>query len=221
MDRYPTFYSDEPHFLVGLWISKIIEAFLSRRGPLCIDRRIKPLWGRHRYSCHAIRFILWSCSGNCCGRSDRGACHAYAGQNLSQNSKLVQNLGILSKSRSSLFLKNLWDLYTFPWRILRNNDEIANSVCCTKTILCGLKRYSLDFYSTGSTGGAGGASAGASFFIRQQQILKNRLKNASRPAAIINTIFAQLASQKKIAITTIATANKKRQKQSFIDLLPK
>jgi hypothetical protein len=79
------------------------------------------------------------------------------------------------------------------------------------------------FYSSGfgSAGGAGGASAAASFFIRQQQTLKNRLKNASRPAATIRTIFAQLASQKKMAITTIATANKKRQKHSFIGLLPK
>jgi hypothetical protein len=73
----------------------------------------------------------------------------------------------------------------------------------------------------GSADGAGGASTGDSFFMRQQQTLKNRLKNASKAAAMIRTIFAQLASQKKIAITTIAAANKKRQKHSFIGLLPK
>jgi hypothetical protein len=95
---------------------------------------------------------------------------------------------------------------------------MANSRRCAIEIEYGLECYSSTF---GSAGGAGGATTLASFFIRQQQTLKKRLKIANRAAAIIRTIFAQLASQKKMAITTIAAANKNRQKHSFIDLLPK
>jgi hypothetical protein len=40
---------------------------------------------------------------------------------------------------------------------------------------------------------------------------------AKRPAAMMITIFDQLACQKKMASTTMAAANTKRQKQSFMD----
>lgn len=83
-------------------------------------------------------------------------------------------------------------------------------------------------YSAGVSGGAGsgGAASGgaasvlASFFIAQQHLLKKRLMSASRAAAMITTIFAQPAGHQNRAITTIAIASAKRQKQGFMKNSP-